>query len=123
MVIDTSLFIEYLRARDKTLSALYHLPEESALFVTTVTVYELHVGATTETKRQDVERALNGCAVLDFTQAAAVRAATIMNELKRTGQTIAAPDIFIAAVALVHNQSIKTLNRKDFERIEGLILV
>jgi tRNA(fMet)-specific endonuclease VapC len=123
MVVDTTLFIEYLRARDKTLCALYHIPETAPRFVSAMTVYELYVGATSDSKRLDVERVLDGYTQLGFDEQVARRAAEIMIALRQTGRVIPAPDVFIAATALVHNLPIKTLNTKDFERIEGVVLV
>lgn len=88
-----------------------------------MTVYELYVGATSDSKRLDVERVLDGYTQLGFDEQVARRAAEIMIALRQTGRVIPAPDVFIAATALVHNLPIKTLNTKDFERLEGVVLV
>ncbi|MFK7924930.1 MAG: PIN domain-containing protein [Bacteroidia bacterium] len=49
MVIDTSVFIEFLRAKDKKRTSLYNLPENTALYISSVTVFELYAGATSKT--------------------------------------------------------------------------
>ncbi|RQP14149.1 MAG: PIN domain-containing protein [Parapedobacter sp.] len=55
MVIDTSLFIEHLRAKDKSKTKLYGIANNRELFVSAVSIYELYMGATTDEKRRDVE--------------------------------------------------------------------
>ena len=54
MVIDTNLFIEHLRAKDKTSTALYALSENEDLYISAVTLYELYMGATSIEKINDV---------------------------------------------------------------------
>ena len=41
MVVDTSVFIEYLRAKDKKKSILIAIPDSTQLFISSVTMYEL----------------------------------------------------------------------------------
>jgi len=45
MVIDTGIFIEHLRAKDKSNTTLYLLPANSELFISSVALYELYMGA------------------------------------------------------------------------------
>ena len=47
MVVDTSIFIEFLRAKDKTKTALFQVPNEGQLYISSVTLYELLMGAVT----------------------------------------------------------------------------
>lgn len=54
MVIDTSVFIEFLRATDKTRTTLYKIPGDSQIFISSVTLYELLIGATSEEKKTDI---------------------------------------------------------------------
>lgn len=58
MVIDTSIFIEYLRSKDRGQTILANLPVDSVLYVSSVTVFELYSGATDIRKRQDVDALL-----------------------------------------------------------------
>lgn len=50
MVIDTGVFIEHLRAPDKSNTTLYLLPKNLEIFVSVITVYELYMGATDRKK-------------------------------------------------------------------------
>lgn len=123
MVIDTSIFIEHLRAKDKTKTTLSNLPEGYMPYVSAVTSYELYMGATNATKWQDVDNLINPLPLLIFDATVAVEAARIYQYLVKANLVIDHRDIFIAATALVHNLPIKTLNIKHFNRISGLILL
>jgi len=43
LVIGTCIFIEYLRAKDKSKTTLYLIPDNLNLFISAVTVYELYM--------------------------------------------------------------------------------
>lgn len=66
---------------------------------------------------------LIGLKVLPFDDAVAKQAATIFNELKKVNQLIEFRDIFIVATAKAYQLPIVTLNKKHFQRIQGLQLV
>jgi tRNA(fMet)-specific endonuclease VapC len=123
MVIDSTVFIEYLRSRDRQNTTLVNLPEASVLYVSDVTVFELFMGAKDEHKWNDVEIILAPLVKLPFNSEAAIEAAQIFQTLQKSGNIIEFRDIFIAATAIVNNLPVKTLNVKDFSRIPGLNLV
>jgi predicted nucleic acid-binding protein len=123
MVIDSTVFIEYLRSRDRRNTTLVNLPEVSMLYVSDVTVFELFMGAKDVAKWKDVELILEPISKLPFDQAAAIEAAKIFQFLQRQGSIIEFRDIFIAATAIVNNLPVKTLNVKDFSRIPDIQLV
>lgn len=123
MVIDSTIFIEYLRSRDRKNTTLVNLPNVQRLYVSDVTVFELFMGAKDITKWQDVETIINPISKLPFDHVAAVEAAKIFQHLQKQGSIIEFRDIFIAATAIVNNLPVKTLNTKDFSRIPNLTLV
>ncbi|GGM76063.1 hypothetical protein GCM10010967_04540 [Dyadobacter beijingensis] len=122
LVIDTGIFIEYLRKTEKSKTILASLPNDSSLFVSAVTVYELMMGATNDQKKKDVEILLEGVSVLPFDEEVSMKAAEIYHNLRRRNLMIEFRDIFIAATALVFQLPIKTLNKDHFQRIETLDL-
>ncbi len=122
MVIDTTLFIEHLRAKDKTQTTLYKLPFTGVRYVSAVTVYELFAGATDTAKVESVRLELDGLLILPMTAGVAERAGVIYQDLRQRGLMIELSDIFIAATALANNLPVKTLNTRHFERVEGLRL-
>ncbi len=120
MVIDSSLFIEHIRAKDKQSTTLYKLSDEPKLFITSVSVYELYMGAKTKEKQRDLQLLIGHLPVLPFTEDAAIKAAEIHHKLRQSNQLIEFRDIFIAAICLAHGMPIATLNKKHFKRVEGL---
>ena len=123
MVIDTGLFIEHLRAKDKLRTTLYLLPENTELFVSSVSMYELYMGATTTEKENDVRAVTEDLRILPFTDAVAFQAAQLYHQLKKQNKLIEFRDIFIAATCIVNNLPLVTLNKKHFQRIENLKLI
>ncbi|MCR8557039.1 type II toxin-antitoxin system VapC family toxin [Mucilaginibacter sp. BJC16-A38] len=120
MVVDTGILIEHLRAKNKLATSLYLIPDDSELFISTISLYELYMGATTSEKEKDAEDLAADFSILPFTAAAAVKAAEIYRQLKKTNKLIEFRDIFIAATCIVNDLPVATLNKKHFERIEGL---
>lgn len=60
MVIDTTLFIEHLRSKDKSKTTLFKLSSTGLRYVSSVTVYELFAGATDASKMASVRYELQG---------------------------------------------------------------
>lgn len=123
MVIDTSLFIEHLRAPDKTQTTLAALPTGVTFFVSSITIYELYCGVKQPSHAVDIEKLIKRITELPFDKLVAIQAGLIYSQLKRKNKMIGTGDILIAATALVYNQPVKTLNVKDFSRIDGLNLL
>lgn len=61
--------------------------------------------------------------VLYFDKAVAQAAVTINKSLKSKRKQIGMADLFIAATAITNNLPLATLNRKHFDRVEGLSLI
>ena len=78
------------------------------------------IGATTEEKRNDIKLLTEDLNILPFNADVAAKASEIYHLLKKSNSLNAFRDIFIAATCLVNNVVILTLNKKHFERIEGL---
>lgn len=123
MIVDTSVIIQHIRTKDKFSTVFYQYIKQSNISISSVTSYELYIGATTIEKEDSVDTLLQGIEVLPFTDLIAVKAAEIFLQLKAKNQLIEFRDIFIAATCITHNLPIATLNKKHFERIEGLAIV
>jgi tRNA(fMet)-specific endonuclease VapC len=120
MVIDTGIFIEHLRAKDKSSTILFGLADETELFISAVSLYELYMGATSKEKMQDIINLTSDLTILPFTDEIALKAGQIYHQLRASNQLIEFRDIFIAATCLVFNLPIATLNKKHFRRIDSL---
>jgi tRNA(fMet)-specific endonuclease VapC len=123
MVIDTSIFIEHLRAKDKLTTTLYQIADNSEVFISSISLYELYMGATTKDKENDIRIITEDLSILPFTDSVAIKAAQIYHQLKLSNQIIEFRDIFIAATCIVNELPIATLNKKHFTRIKGLKIV
>ena len=122
MVIDTSIFIDYLRAKSKKDTELYKIPDNIKIYISAVTLYELLVGATNEQKREDVQLLTEDLIVLPFDDEVSIRASDIYHDLRKANKMIEFRDIFIAATCLIYNVPIMTTNKSHFQRIKGLKL-
>lgn len=120
MVADTGIFIEHLRAKDKLTTSLYKISENTVIYISAVTVYELYMGATTKGKEADVRTITDDFTVLPFTDTVAQKAAEIYHKLRLNNQMIEFRDIFIAATCMVNELPLLTLNKKHFKRVAGL---
>jgi tRNA(fMet)-specific endonuclease VapC len=120
LVIDSNIFIEYLRAKDKRKTTLYSIPDQTTLFISSVTLYELYMGATTDEKRKDIQMLTEDLTILPFTDTVAIQASVIYHDLRKANDMIEFRDIFIGATCIVYNFPLKTTNTKHFNRIKGL---
>jgi len=123
MVVDTSIFIEFLRAKDKTKTALFQIPEDAQIYISSVTLYELLMGAFSPEKVKDIRILTEDIPVLPFNEHVANKAAETYHQLRLNNEMIEFRDIFIAATCMVNNLPVKTLNKKHYDRIEGLSVV
>jgi tRNA(fMet)-specific endonuclease VapC len=123
MVIDTNIFIQHLREKNKSGTILSSLVKQKQFFITSITLFELLTGATNESKKEDINKLTKGISVLTLDRDSARIAAEIYLSLKSKNHSIEFRDIFIAAICIKNNLPIKTLNKKHFERIEGLKVI
>jgi predicted nucleic acid-binding protein len=123
IMIDTSVLIEYFRKTDKNKTTLVQLSLEfNHIYISSITEFEIFNGATPN-QIQFWNELISKLTVLDFDSQAARVAATVVNNLKKKRKSIDKPDLFIASTALVHKMSLATLNKKDFEVIDSLIVI
>ena len=123
IMIDTSVLIEYFRKTDKNKTTLVQLSLEfNHIYISSITEFEIFNGATPN-QIQFWNELISKLTVLDFDSQAARVASTVVNNLKKKRKSIDKPDLFIASTALVHKMSLATLNKKDFEVIDSLIIV
>lgn len=123
MVVDTSVFIEFLRATKKDKTLLYKIADDSKLYVSTVTLFELYAGATNHSKWMDIKLLTEDLILLPLTVDVSQYAAKIFQKLRMENQIIEFRDIFIGATAIANKLPILTLNKKHFSRIADLEII
>ena len=123
MVVDTSVFIEFLRATKKDKTLLYKIADDSKLYVSTVTLFEFFAGATNHSKWMDIKLLTEDLILLPLTVDVSQYAAKIFQKLRLENQIIEFRDIFIGATAIANKLPILTLNKKHFSRIADLEII
>src|ERR1700748_1914631 len=122
MVIDTSVFIAFLRAKDKKETTLYKLPDNTLYSLSSVTLFELLMGATTVDKKKDILLLTDGLNILSFNNDVATKAGEIYHQLRKDNKMIEFCDIFISVACNLIELPLVPLNKKDFARIKDITL-
>jgi predicted nucleic acid-binding protein len=123
VLIDTSLFIEHIRARDKTFTVLMRIHDRRNLLATSsIVAAELWFGARSPLMRAEVAKVLSAVQVIPFTSEAAFQISLEAERLKVRNAMIGFRDLAIACVALLEGLPLATHNRAEFERVAGLTL-
>jgi tRNA(fMet)-specific endonuclease VapC len=120
VVVDTSIFIDYLRSKKKEQTIFQKLPDQSEIFISSVTLFELLIGASSNEKWEEIKKLTEDIPVLGLTDKVAAVSAQVYHELKKSNKIIEYRDIFIAATAMANDLPVLTLNKKDFKRIKNL---
>ena len=122
VVIDSCVFIEYFRSKNKENTLLSKLDQQQRrLYVSAVAKYEVLAGAHASTLGE-WRRTFDGIFVLPFGDSTITTARDIFQQLKRESKLIPLGDVLIAATAIVNDLPLATLNRSHFERIQRLRL-
>jgi len=123
ILVDTSIFIDFLRKEKKEKSTLWSLREKYTCTMSTVTLFELLAGAKTEKQRTDVVKLCKWIDVLNFDTDCAEFAGQIFRDLRSRNALIEFRDIFIAATAIHHQFEVATFNVDHFERVNNISLM
>ena len=120
--LDTTILIEYWRAKDKGKTKLVSLQSQYEFAVSVIVVYELLRG---DNSAEDSfwKKFFAQVTILDMDIECAEIAGNIYRDLKQNGNMIGVEDILIAAAALKHKLKVATDNTAHFNRIKGLTVV
>lgn len=114
VLLDTSVIIDLLRARQRRRELLAQLLRDGHKAVTSVVnLAEIYAGIR-PAEIAAVEMFLARFECYPVTRAIARRAGMMKNEWQRRGRTLALPDTMIAAIAIEHDLILMTDNRRDF---------
>ena len=123
VMVDTSILIDYFRKTDKTKSEWIQLVRQGYSFaISSITKYEIYTGAI-ESQLDFWNKILMSVKVIPFDENTVDVAVQINKVLKRNRKQIDIADLFIASTAMVHKMPFATLNKKHFNRIEGLEII
>ena len=110
-LIDTDVWIDFLRGNDQAIRFIKDLPNR--LFISAVSVAELHVGVREGLERQALDQLLSTLEVLDLNAAIAAKGGLLRRDYGRS-HGVGLNDALIAATAQEHNLALVTRNEKDF---------
>ena len=123
MAVDSCVFIEYFRSRNKGNTLLSELTrQQRKLYVPAVVKYEVLSGAH-ERDMAEWKQIFDKIDVLVFDDTAVDMARMVYRQLRQDNKLIDTNDILIAATAIANDLPLATFNRKHFERIKGLRLI
>ena len=122
VMLDTSILIEYFRAGNKENTLYTEIARKhDTLAVSVIAKMEVLYGVRSHSLEY-WNAIFAGMEIVSFTDEMVAKAHEIVLDLKRKNLLIEIGDVMIAATAIVECVPLATLNRKHFERIEGLIL-
>ncbi len=123
-LLDSNIWIQYLKGRNATLGARIDRTDETDLRVCSVVKAELLHGALGYAKPNDrtdrIHETLDPYDSLPFDDIAAEYYARVRHDLERQGQVIGPNDLLIAAICLAHECTLVTSNTAEFSRVPGL---
>lgn len=123
VLADTSILIDLFRKSEKANSKFVQLALQGYEFqISAITEYEVYTGATTA-QLPFWDDLLQEVKVISFDKEVVNIAVMINRQLKQKRKQIDLADLFIAATAITHGLPFATLNRKHFDRIDGLNIV
>ncbi len=125
-LLDTNICIYFLNQRSGTvIQRLRHIPPQD-LWLCSVVKAELWYGALKSTRPTEnctrLDEFFAGFLSTSFDDEASRKYGEIRVALEQTGTPIGPNDLCIAAIALANNMVLITHNRKEFQRVEGLLL-
>jgi tRNA(fMet)-specific endonuclease VapC len=129
LVLDSSILIAAERGRFDMKSFIEAEAAMEPVYIAMVTVSELLHGVQRakpehRSKREAfVESVIRETPSLPFDLDCARSHAGLWAKLEVAGERIGAHDMLIAATCLAYGQKLATLNTKEFDRVDGLVLV
>jgi predicted nucleic acid-binding protein len=121
ILVDTSLFIEFLKGNKQYGSEVTMLLEKNRVFSTGIIIAELMQGLKNLREEQYLAELITAVNILEITTDVWIEAGNLSLSLRRKGINLPLTDVALAALAMEHNLSIFTLDR-HFEQIPGIEL-
>ena len=121
VLIDTSIFIDYFRKKNKAKTLFYSLSRQFNVATSAVYYFEVFAGAKTN-DLDFLNEMFKVIEILPFDKNGARKASELFQLLRRQNKLIDFRDLFISLTALLNGLALATLNLKHFDRIPGLKL-
>jgi|HubBroStandDraft_5_1064220.scaffolds.fasta_scaffold164535_2 tRNA(fMet)-specific endonuclease VapC len=120
-LLDSTVMIDGLRGRGPGFEFLVSTSARDNLYVSAITVAEVHAGERPNERAQTAEF-LAGFSILPVDERIARAAGYLKNHWARRGKTLWLTDALIAATAMEHDMTMVTSNSRDFPMREIKLL-
>jgi len=120
--LDTSILIDYYRKKEKSKTLFVKLSIKYSFSISVITKMEILIGIT-ETHKDFWKSVFQKIEIIPLTEPETGIAADIVRNLTKQNKIIGIKDILIGSTAISKGLKLATLNKKDFNKIEGLELV
>ena len=118
--LDTNIVIDFLRNKPLVVESIGKIEGED-LFITFITLCELYKGVylsnNAENELMVINNFLNSVILIEFNQESCRLFGEEYHRLRKLGKMTQEPDLMIASIAMAHDLTIITRNKKDFENI------
>lgn len=129
-LLDTNICIYIIKKSPeqviRKLESIVNSKKKNEIYLSTITISELHYGAEKSTQVDKNQEALKGFLtpfqVVDFDLLSAENFGKIRSSLERKGNIIEPYDLQIASIAMANDFVLVTNNTNEFSRIKGLKL-
>jgi tRNA(fMet)-specific endonuclease VapC len=120
IVLDTNILIEILKNNTQTLRTVEGL--NGQLCISAITVMELYFGARDKAELSRLKKFIELFHLIEI-DGAISHQATLLIEQYAKSHHLDIPDALIASSAMVNKLPLMTYNRKDFNYIDGIVLL
>lgn len=120
VLCDTNILIDFSKRNPDIVRTLQIIGTANVV-VSAISAGEFVFGALNKADLAKIMKGLNAIKIIHVDEAISDKGLELVQRYGLS-HTLAVPDAFIAATALVHDLPLYTLNRKDFRFIEGLQL-
>ena len=114
-LVDTDVWIDYLRGHPQAIKCVKQLPER--VWISAVSVAELHVGVREGTEREALTQLLSTLKVVDVNAVIATRGGLLRRDYGRSCR-VGLNDALIGATALEMQLQLLTLNVKHYPELD-----
>ncbi len=125
--LDTDVIVHFLRKNKEAVELINKIvATKEKIKITSINEFELWrgiYGFKGVSKEKSLQQFLSGVHKLPLESNSSKKAAEIFEALQSKGEMVDTLDVIIAAIAISNNESILTLNKKQFERIPGLKII
>lgn len=119
LLIDTDVFIDYLRGEKKAVD--YYETLTAPISVSVITVAELYTGIRSQAEEEQLDAVFNLTTVFEVDLEVSKQGGKFRRKYLRT-HSVEIPDALIAATAEVHGCTLVTLNKKHYPMLLDLII-